>query len=131
MHLSIGLLTLLNLVAFSLVYWWLLKWARQGSHSSTAVFGAALYALPLIAFVGPAALFGLCEHLGLPVHTSHGFVSLLMYAALVSFSVAAFLSGHVGKVSGRWSNKMAPNPSIERTPYSRLRRLPGAAHVER
>jgi hypothetical protein len=30
-----------------------------------------------------------------------------------------------------WLARMAPNPSIERTAYSRLRRLQSAAHVER
>ena len=37
------------------------------------------------------------------------------------------LNGGTGWVSKR----LAPNPSIERTSYSRLRLLPLAAHVER
>ena len=103
MNLSIPWLAAANIAVVVALYLALYAWSRRALNSRSTFLGVALYLLPCVAFVGPFALFGLCERSGVIVQTSHGFVSLLFYAALASFGVAGWLSSCVGKASGRWS----------------------------
>jgi hypothetical protein len=111
------------------------KCGRHGPGTAASICGhvAVMKSLPL-GFVensdDPNDLQGwcfACEHLFL----KEGEMNQRFKAFCHTPSYAPLAMGRSRRFTSSWKLMVAPNPSIERTSYSRLRRLQAAAHVER